>query len=471
MKSVAIIWKRFVTNGFRYRSNDLEYRRVYIINVSILLISCTLFFFGIYNIIVTGNHALAAIEYTVFVLLISLLSYFHKTRNIRVTAYGVLILTFFILAAFTAIVENREYALYWIIVFPPLAIFLLGRKMGLCANALFLGYFLIFMLQGYGNWGMAEFDASSIINIVFGSLFLIFIINYFDLSREEAGRALERQSKVLKEEHAMFDRYVIVCTFDLAGKITYVSSFFKDISGYSTEELTALNNSCGMDKEAFKKIWSAIDSNEIWSGELRNTNKGGEHYWIRAVVEPVNRAHGEEPAEYRLIGEDITDRKRVEVLAISDYLTKLYNRVKLDDVLSKEISRAIRYKTPFCVILIDIDHFKKTNDSFGHHVGDTVLKQIARILQENIRTVDTAGRWGGEEFLIITPSTGIEGGVQSAEKLRAGIESGVFESTGTQTASFGVAEYREGDTIESLIKRVDKALYRAKENGRNRVEP
>ena len=99
-----------------------------------------------------------------------------------------------------------------------------------------------------------------------------------------------------------------------------------------------------------------------------------------------------------------------------------------------------------------------------------MLKAIARILKESTRKVDTAGRWGGEEFLVITPSIGIDEGVQTAEKLRSEIASRAFETIGTQTASFGVAEYREGDTIESLTERVDKALYRAKSKGRNRVE-
>ena len=102
-------------------------------------------------------------------------------------------------------------------------------------------------------------------------------------------------------------------------------------------------------------------------------------------------------------------------------------------------------------------------------MGDSVLKQIAQILKRNTRNVDIPGRWGGEEFLIVMPSTRIGGGVQLAEKLRAGVERHVFDSIGTQTASFGVAEYYDGDTLESLIKRVDESLYRAKTNGRNRV--
>jgi diguanylate cyclase (GGDEF)-like protein/PAS domain S-box-containing protein len=470
MRSASFIWKRFVTNGFRFKTRDVEYRRVYMINVTIFLISITLFSFSIYNSIVTSNHTLAAVEFSGFILLIGLLYYFQSTSNIRLTAYGILVLTFVILAALTSIVENREYAFYWLIVFPTMAIFLLGRKRGLLASGLFLGYFLVFMLQGYGRWEMAVFDSTSIINIVSASLFLLLIITYFDLTREEASNALELQTRRLEEEHAMLDRYVIVCTFDIAGNITYTSTAFNDISGYSKQELTGLINHFNMDKAGLEKMWAALSMKQAWSGELRNRNKQGEEYWMHAIVEPVFNKSNDNAIGYRLIGEDISNRKRVEELAISDYLTKLYNRAKLDEELSKEISRAIRYKSTFCLILVDIDHFKEINDSYGHQMGDTVLKQIANILQTNTREVDTTGRWGGEEFLIITPASSIDGGVQSAEKLRTQIESWAFESVTPLTASFGVVEYKEGDTIESIIKRVDKALYRAKNNGRNRVE-
>ncbi|WP_345978010.1 sensor domain-containing diguanylate cyclase [Sulfurimonas sp. HSL3-7] len=467
------MWKRFVTNGFRFTSNDAEYRRVYIINVSILLISLTLLFFSIYNAIVIDYQVLAAVELAAFILLMGLLCYFHKTSNIKVTAYGVLLLAFLVLAALMVIVENREYALYWLIVFSPIAIFLLGYKMGVVVNMLFLAYFLAFMLQGYGEWKPAVFDVTSIINVVFAFLFLVSFIAYFDLSREEAGRALQRQSRKLEEEHAMLDRYAIVCTFDLDGNISYVSRAFTELSGYSNKELIGrkhLIDHCGMDKATFNEMWSTVGNKEVWSGELRNRNKEGGMYWMHATVEPVFDDSDGKPIGYRLIGEDVTDKKRVEELAISDYLTRLYNRVKLDEELSKEILRSVRYKTPFCVILLDIDHFKSVNDSHGHQMGDTVLKEIAQILKENTRKVDTAGRWGGEEFLVITPFAGIDEGVQTAEKLRTEIESREFERIGTQTASFGIAEYREGDTMESLTERVDKALYRAKSKGRNRVE-
>ena len=159
----------------------------------------------------------------------------------------------------------------------------------------------------------------------------------------------------------------------------------------------------------------------------------------------------------------------LEVLYITDRLTGLYNRYKLDSVLSDEINRAKRYNSIFGIILIDIDYFKSVNDIFGHQIGDTVLVEISDILKENTRSTDTVGRWGGEEFLIIVPHTDEIKIKNIAENLRTTIESHVFKIVGKKTASFGVTIFRNKESIESMINRADEALYKVKKSGRNQV--
>lgn len=153
-----------------------------------------------------------------------------------------------------------------------------------------------------------------------------------------------------------------------------------------------------------------------------------------------------------------------------DALTGLNNRRKLDEVITEEIDRARRYSGTFSIILLDIDHFKKVNDTHGHLVGDEVLKRLARILAKGLRKTDVPGRWGGEEFLILLPQQRRDSAVSLAEKLRAAIAAAEFYEVGTVTSSFGVAELAPEDSAEQLIERADAALYRAKERGRNRVE-
>lgn len=156
-------------------------------------------------------------------------------------------------------------------------------------------------------------------------------------------------------------------------------------------------------------------------------------------------------------------------LSITDKLTGLFNRLKLDEVLSAEIGRAARFVHPFSIILIDVDHFKQINDRYGHQAGDRVLQTFAGILNANTRKVDTVGRWGGEEFLLICPNTDSSGARQLAENLRAAIEAHSFPLVGSITASFGVSSFQADDQANDIVARADEALYAAKSNGRNCV--
>jgi diguanylate cyclase (GGDEF)-like protein len=166
----------------------------------------------------------------------------------------------------------------------------------------------------------------------------------------------------------------------------------------------------------------------------------------------------------------LENEKKLELMSLTDQLTGLYNRHKLHQVFTSEINRSNRFEEIFGIILLDLDLFKNVNDNYGHDVGDLVLKEISQILKDNIRISDTLGRWGGEEFLIILPQIDLEGAVVLAQKLRKEIENHQFSIVGKMTASFGIAYYRKGDDENSIIKRADEALYKAKEMGRNIVK-
>ena len=161
---------------------------------------------------------------------------------------------------------------------------------------------------------------------------------------------------------------------------------------------------------------------------------------------------------------------KYEELSITDNLTGIYNRSKFEQELRAEIQRIKRYNAnTFSLIFFDIDHFKKINDNFGHLEGDNALKQIAKISELNIRTTDILARWGGEEFVIIMPLTPIELALKATEKLRESISKAKFNIIGNMTCSFGISEFKPEDDAQSVILRADKAMYSAKENGRNKV--
>jgi len=170
---------------------------------------------------------------------------------------------------------------------------------------------------------------------------------------------------------------------------------------------------------------------------------------------------------------DITELKNREIelknISRTDRLTKINNRMYTDDVLENQYYRFKRDKELCSVILVDIDHFKSVNDTYGHLVGDNVLIEFARILGTSLRKGDVLGRWGGEEFLIILPHTKLEDAMKSAEKLRKIVDKNKFPTLDHLTASFGVSTFEESMNIEHLIDIADKALYKSKENGRNCV--
>ncbi|WDE02661.1 GGDEF domain-containing protein [Thalassomonas actiniarum] len=155
--------------------------------------------------------------------------------------------------------------------------------------------------------------------------------------------------------------------------------------------------------------------------------------------------------------------------AVTDKLTGLFNRHKADAVLEAEITRARRYGNQFSVILIDIDYFKQVNDKFGHQTGDMVLSLFAKLLLKHIRKNDLAARWGGEEFIVVCPETGLGKCNLIAQKLRKAAEDAEFPIVKKQTASFGVAAFTAPESLAQLISRVDAALYLAKKSGRNQV--
>ena len=159
----------------------------------------------------------------------------------------------------------------------------------------------------------------------------------------------------------------------------------------------------------------------------------------------------------------------LERLSTTDQLTGIFNRRRLDEELEREVNLCARYKKNVAVILFDVDNFKAVNDKYGHGVGDDVLCKVAALTSANIRKTDILGRWGGEEFLIIIPEFA-QSAPQLAEKIREVLELEKHPQAGTVTASLGVTVFKEGDTPSSLVSRADAALYKAKENGRNRVE-
>lgn len=159
----------------------------------------------------------------------------------------------------------------------------------------------------------------------------------------------------------------------------------------------------------------------------------------------------------------------LERLSSTDLLTEAWNRAHFDRVVASELDRSIRFKQPVSLIFLDIDHFKQINDAYGHQTGDSVLRELVQEINAAIRSTDMLFRWGGEEFVVIATSTGYRACATLAEKIREKVERHRFSGVGSVTISMGVAEYITSESLDIWFGRVDKALYRAKNGGRNCV--
>ncbi|MFP4650261.1 MAG: diguanylate cyclase [Desulfobacterales bacterium] len=180
----------------------------------------------------------------------------------------------------------------------------------------------------------------------------------------------------------------------------------------------------------------------------------------------------------RLIRERRMERERIEMLdalkklSITDDLTKLYNSRHFYSQLEAEANRHSRYKHPLSLMLLDIDHFKAYNDKYGHLEGDRILSRLGSIISEGIRTMDSAYRYGGEEFTIILPETDIDEACKVAERLMNEVKArnpAPREDSAPITVSIGVTQYAPGESVTDLVKRADRAMYMSKEKGRNRI--
>jgi len=289
-----------------------------------------------------------------------------------------------------------------------------------------------------------------------------------------------KKSKELNNSILTMSKYVIYSKTDLKGVITEASDAFCEISQYSRDELVGKSHNIirhkDMPKSAFKDMWQTIKSGKTWSGEVKNRKKDGTHYWVVADISPEFDANGN-IFSYVAIRHDITDKKKVEEIAITDGLTALYNRRHFDDVFPQQIALCRRKKELLAFVIIDIDHFKQYNDIYGHQGGDTALKLVAQSLHDTLRRHnDYIFRLGGEEFGLIFHAKSTDEVLLTANKVRQNIEKLKIEHTGNSASKFlttssGLYIIKHDDTLstDEIYKKADEALYISKHNGKNQV--
>jgi diguanylate cyclase (GGDEF)-like protein/PAS domain S-box-containing protein len=300
-------------------------------------------------------------------------------------------------------------------------------------------------------------------------------------------KALQNKLVESEKRHRLLADYAndIISTIDLAGNFTYISPAVERITGYTVDEV--MNHFLEIHYftpemlKVMDRITTIVSRLVITDEPLEpirfeqlQYRKDGRAIWTDTILTGIYDEDGH-LSELLGVTRDITEKVRlrdqIQKLSETDKLTRLYNRVKLDDALLKAFERALKTGEAFSMIMLDVDFFKRINDQFGHQAGDAMLVELAEILQHSIRSRDIVGRWGGEEFLFILPETNEKGAMVVADKIRAAVGKHRFARPERVTVSLGVSTYRGGDSApDVIVARADQALYEAKRRGRNQVQ-
>jgi diguanylate cyclase (GGDEF)-like protein/PAS domain S-box-containing protein len=303
-------------------------------------------------------------------------------------------------------------------------------------------------------------------------------INYILCEGHDITQSINTKKK-LDQYMNIVNENVFISISDLSGKIIDISEAYCRFTGYSKYELLGKNHNIfkhpDNDDYIFRQLWDTITSGKIWKGEHKNIKKDGSIYWVENSITP-NYDENKRIRGYTSIYNDITDKKEISQLLITDYLTKVYNRRHFNTVFDIELKRAKRDKENFILLLIDIDYFKQYNDTYGHDEGDKALLSVANALKYSLnRATDFVFRLGGEEFGIITSRIDNDGALSLAKKLNKSIENLNIKHIGNSISDFmtisigiKVVSYDSKLRKNDIYKLTDKALYKAKDLGRNR---
>jgi len=293
-------------------------------------------------------------------------------------------------------------------------------------------------------------------------------------------KKISKQNRLLSESVELIDRNIHRGTLDLERNFQEASSALATSLGVSKTNLVGMKYDkiyCQTRPTSYyDEVWGALEREGRWSGELQHSRDNGDCFWADTKVLPKNDDSGN-LVGYSVIYQDITDKKRIEHLSITDELTGLYNRRFFNVIIKKELSRAEREQSDIAFAMLDIDFFKQYNDNYGHQMGDRVLEDVAAIMKEKLaRGSDYCFRLGGEEFGILYTEQDSNVTLEFIDSIRIAIEQKGIEHKWSKvasviTVSVGVLTVKPGAgaSVDAIYRNADEALYRAKNQGRNRV--
>jgi diguanylate cyclase (GGDEF)-like protein/PAS domain S-box-containing protein len=349
--------------------------------------------------------------------------------------------------------------------------------------------FLLFVYTNFGkleilnqlfpnNESLVQFLIYSIISIIIVGLLIVFIITENNLKKvnkiiKQKTNDLQKQKNKLELVISLFDKNVLATKVNEKNEIIYISEAYTNISGFSEDDIIGKNHNVLRYFNLTKKLKDLNFYDERLSIDLVNIKKDGTKYWVKAVFIPEFDENGDYIG-YNTIEEDVSKRKYMEQISITDALTSLYNRRHFDNVFAEKLTSKRKNLLIFCII--DIDFFKQYNDIYGHQAGDITLKRVAKALNSILeRSDDMVFRLGGEEFGMLFSVKEQDDALTIAQNARKKIQNLKIEHSGSKvndfvTISMGLYVIDKTQTsVTDIYHKADQLLYKAKENGRNQV--
>lgn len=334
-----------------------------------------------------------------------------------------------------------------------------------------------YLISGISQSVFDYLDLMMVLSVIFITLLVLAAIMWFRNRRLIQDDLIKTLLNILYNGIERSPAVFVLTNID--GEIVYVNQKFEEVTKYSLSEVIGENprilKSDELSSKEYKDMWETITKGEIWEGQFHNKTKEDKYYWANAQISAIYE--NDKIAYFLAVQEDITELKelqsRLEQVAKVDELTNVYNKRYLTEVMEESRINKNLLGDVFSMLMIDIDYFKNINDQYGHPVGDEILKELTFQIGQLLRSNDIQFRYGGEEFLIILPEADLAAANRVAERIRATIEEHVFVTLAGDlgiTISIGCTENIEDISIDEVIIRADKALYKAKENGRNRIE-
>jgi diguanylate cyclase (GGDEF)-like protein/PAS domain S-box-containing protein len=419
-----------------------------------------------------GLGLFALLDILIISLLIISMFLFRNKKGTRTEKFIILLSLF---ALHVMALYNGGFAngsLFWFFVFPLIALFFCPGRSAYIWLGMLVGSIAMTIVLVKLSLVSLPYEVDTLYVLVLALLVETYIFNYtLGITLQYKDR-LESFNKELLNTNLLIDKYFILIKSDLDGKITHANDTFMNLTSYTHEQLSDVSYCSLCMGEAAQRLQSecfnSIDQEGEYNGVLECKKADGSSYWADTHV-VAEYDESDHQTGYLIFQQDVTEKVALEKASITDTLTQVNNRMRFDEISQQRLEEFSRYDRASSLIICDIDDFKFINDKYGHSKGDEVLKAFAKVLKQNVRFTDTLARWGGEEFVILLPQADITHAIAAATKICSAIEKYDFDCDERITASFGVSITQKGDTQTDWFNRADKALYLAKESGKNSV--